>query len=193
MYDLIDECGEDLKKYGYAIKKTNHYCTSIATLSICSDKKSEEIGLNKGEYIIVNSPFLYDFGLECENYIIQILQKKLEKMMKQLKLLSSDRILLVCLGNPDISADRLGKCVFDNVRINPLSNKNNIFKFCPNIYFSTGIESVKLVKSIIKEWNIDFVLIIDSLTTNSLERLGTSFKFLKRKQKWEYDFNFKRY
>ena len=84
--------------------------------------------------------------------------------------------LIVGLGNPDIMSDRLGKVVFDNVEIKPLKKDNNIFKFCPNIYFSTGIETIDMVGMFVKGMEIDYILLIDSLTTNDISRLGTSFQ-----------------
>ena len=176
MFDLIDESGKDLKEYGYTIKQLEKFDTNLATLKIDSDEKSKSVGLAKGEYFIVNSPFMYDYGLECYSFIASILTKQLKKLFKEFNITKKSKILIVGLGNPDIASDRLGKEVFDGVEINALSKNNNIFKFCPNIYFSTGIQTMKMVEIFIKEMKIDFCFIIDSLTTNNISRLGTSFQ-----------------
>ena len=42
MYDLIDECGEDLEKYGYSLKKLDKYGITIGSLSIEDDEESEK-------------------------------------------------------------------------------------------------------------------------------------------------------
>ena len=176
MYDLIDECGEDLQKYGYKVKKMEKYGISVATLRIENEEESEKHLLDEGEYFILNAPHLYDFGLDCHVYISKLLSEKLAEFLKEFKLRKKDKVLIVGLGNPDINADRLGKEVFDNVKIDAFNKNNNIFKFCPNIYFSTGIEAVDMVEMIVKCMYIDYVIIIDSLTTNAIERLGTSFQ-----------------
>lgn len=48
MYDLIDECGEDLQKYGYKVKKMEKYGISVATLRIENEEESEKHLLDEG-------------------------------------------------------------------------------------------------------------------------------------------------
>lgn len=175
MFDLIDECGKDLRAYGYTVKKLDKFGINVGSLSI-EDDEEERYHMRPGEYFILNAPHLYDFGLDCQVYIADVLSEKLKAFMKGLKIRHKDKVLIVGLGNPDISADRLGKEVFDNITIDALSKSNNIFKFCPNIYFSTGIETVDMVEMLVKCMYIDYCIIIDSLTTNTISRLGTSFQ-----------------
>lgn len=176
MFDLIDECGKDLKNYGYKIKEYGKYGITIASLIIESEDKSKEIGLDLGEYYIINCPNLYDYGMDCSLTISQLLEKQIKKLLKDFNVVANKKVLIVGLGNPDIASDRLGKEVFDNIEIDVLSKNNNVYKFCPNIYFSTGIETIEMVDMFVKNLKIDFLIIIDSLTTNSLYRLGTSFQ-----------------
>lgn len=176
MYDLIDESGKDLKQYGYKLKKLDRFGISVATMTIESDQKSRSLGMDKGDYFILNSPHLYDYGMDANVYIINALSKVLKKFYKKLNISKDKKVLIVGLGNPDIMSDRLGKVVFDNVEIKPLKKDNNIFKFCPNIYFSTGIETIDMVGMFVKGMEIDYILLIDSLTTNDISRLGTSFQ-----------------
>lgn len=176
MFDLIDECGKDLKEYGYRVKTLDKFGTSEAFLIIDSDEKSKKLNMSKGEYYIINCPFLYDFGVDAFYYLSNLLAKRLKQILSKNKIKKKSRVLIVGLGNPDISSDRLGKEVFDNIEINPLNKKNRIFKFCPNIFFSTGIDTSEMINMFIKSLNIDFCIIIDSLTTSNISRLGTSFQ-----------------
>ncbi len=176
MYDLIDESGKDLKSFGYKIKELEKFSTSHAFLNIDSLDKSKRLGMSMGQYYIINSPYLYDYGVECYYYISSLLTKQFEKVLKKEGLKKGKKVLVVGLGNPDIPSDRLGKEVFDNIEIDALSKNNNIFKFCPNIFFSTGIDTASMIKIFIKELSIDYCIIIDSLTTSNISRLGTSFQ-----------------
>ncbi len=172
MYDLIDECGKDLENLGYTTKKLEKFGISIGKMSV----EDEESDMRVGEYFILNCPHLYDYRLDCQVYIAEILSEHLKKFSKDLRLRHKDKVLIVCLGNPDISADRLGKEVFDNITIDALNKMNNIFKICPNIFFSTGIETVDMVEMLVKCMYVDYCIIIDSLTTNNPKRLGCSFQ-----------------
>ena len=165
MFDLIDECGKDLKAYGYKVTKCRHYGAFVASLEIESEEKSKKLGLAKGDYYILNSPFLHQLGQENEVYLSEKIYQKLKRILKSLGYKHKDRVLIACLGNFDIEADRLGKEVFDN-----------IFKFCPNIFYYTGIETADVIKMLTKELKIKLVVIVDALTTSSLSRLGTSFQ-----------------
>lgn len=176
MFDLIDECGRDLKRYGYTVKSLDRFGISEATLLVKSQEDSKKIGLAIGDYFIFNSPFIYELGKENEDMLIELLSKKLKFVLKAMNLTKSSKVLIIGLGNPDIASDRLGKEVFDNIEINPLDKNNRIFKFCPNIFFSTGIDTLEMVKMFVKELKVDYVIIIDSLTTSQIARLGTSFQ-----------------
>lgn len=176
MFDLIDECGQDLKSCGYTIKKLKEYDISLASLKIESKEKSKKLGLDIGEYYIFNSPLIYQNDFENTSYLITLLSQQIKKLLKSFGLNKSSKFLIVGLGNPDIDSDKLGKVVFDNIEIDALNKKNNIFKFCPNIFFSTGIDTFEMVKLFTSHLKVDCVIIVDSLTTSSLNRLGKSFQ-----------------
>ena len=72
MFDLIDECGKDLKCIGYKVKKLYDGKLSYASLNIDDDKKAEDFSLEKGEYHILTVPNLYD---NADN--LEILQKEI--------------------------------------------------------------------------------------------------------------------
>ena len=176
MFDLIDECGKDLKQYGYTVKDLGEFGIKEAYLKVHDKKESDEIGLAEGEYFIVNCPFFSEFGQDCAATLINSVKNKLKRCLKNFNYKKDDRVLIVGLGNPDIDADKLGKSVFDEIEIKPMDKKNNIFKFCPNIFFYTGIDTLEIVKMLSLKLNIDLIIIIDSLTTSSLSRLGSSFQ-----------------
>ena len=176
MFDLIDESGQDLKRFGYTVKKLKQYDISVASLKVKDKKESLMLGLEKGEYYIFNSPFVHELGFENTAYLIQLISLKLKNLFKKLKITKKSRVLIVGLGNPDIDADKLGKIVFDQIQINPLNKNNRIFKFCPNIFFSTGIDTHEMVKMFANHLKIDCVILVDALTTSSMERLGKSFQ-----------------
>ena len=176
MFDLIDESGQDLKRYGYAVKQLENFDMSIAYMQVDSIYKSQKLGLGKGEYYIINSPSLYGNSFDNDHFLIKQISSKLKLLFSSFSVTHNDKILIVGIGNPDIDADKLGKVVFDNVEVDALNKNNRIFKICPNIFFSTGIETFDLVKMLVKGLKANLVIIIDSLTTSSLSRLGTSFQ-----------------
>lgn len=170
MFDLIDESGSDLSRYGYKVKMMDKFGTSVAKLVVDSKEKSDKLGLDKGQYFIFSCPQIYE-NEKVANFVTVLLYDTFKKLLKGFL---GKRTLIVGLGNPDIWADCLGKSVVDIIKIDPLNKNNKIFKFCPNIFFSTGINTFDMVAILAKGMDIECVIVVDSLATNSLERLGKS-------------------
>lgn len=176
MFDLIDECGKDLKRAGYKVETLCDGALSHATLNIKSQKESERFALDKGDYHIFTLPNLYDdefcYGRILETKLCEVIKS----LLKKENIKRDANVLIVGLGNADVECDRLGKEVFDRINIAPKSRKGKIYKFCPNIFFLTGINAIDLTKMLVDKFDINLVILIDSLTTNNLTRLGTSFQ-----------------
>ena len=167
MFDLIDECGRDLKRYGYSTKAIE-YDGVLGFMSVNSEEKSEELSLAEGEYFIINIPSLYDKN--CGEYLSGIIFNSLKHILKTFHLPPSSKFLIVGLGNPNILADSLGKAVIDSMA----DGIDGVYKFCPNIYAITGIDTSDFVLYVKEGVKADCVIVVDSLATNDLSRLGTS-------------------
>ena len=91
-------------------------------------------------------------------------------MLQRYDLKSDAKILIVGLGNPNIMADSLGKAVVDGME----DGYEGVYKFCPNIYAITGIETSDFVLYVKEGVKAQLVIVIDSLATKDISRLGTS-------------------
>ena len=170
MIDLIDECSCDFLKMGYKKKKADKYGIELLSLHIKDESQSLESGFDIGDYYIINAPLVHYLDEESLNYLSLLLKKRLKFLIKKYNL-SKAKTLIVGLGNPEIWADRLGIETCNGI---DLLNLNNTVKICPNVYFETGIKTFDIVYSLVKNLNIKFVVLIDSLCTNSIARLGCS-------------------
>ena len=177
MFDLIDECGKELAGQNYTIRTDFRYHINRAKLTISTDEEEKDFSICKGVHYIFNAPLLHLVGEECEIYLANQLALTLKKMLKEKGYKSADKVLLACLGNPDIQADMLGKAVFDNTNNISLC-RENFFKICPNISLFTGIQSGDFVKMVVKSEKINLVILIDCLTTSSLDRLGRTIQLI---------------
>ena len=175
MFDLIDESGEDLKRMGYKVKEVGKSGICVASLCVDNDQKSKKLSLPKGQYFLINAPHFEGETKESE-LLSRLVADRLKILFENLEIDIKKKILIVGLGNPEILSDCLGKFVVDNICFDPMKKENNVFKFCPNIFFSTGINTFDMVAILVKGLEIDSVIVIDSLATHSLERLGKSFQ-----------------
>lgn len=176
MIDLIDESAEELEGYGYKVQHLGEYNIDLGVLCVDSDEKSQKLGFNQGEYVIINSPLIYNLGKECHKIIEKLLSKQLTRLLSNLKLNKNSKYLIVGIGNPDILADSLGKKTLDHISIDIFDEENKIFKLCPNIYINTGVSTFEMVYLLAVALNVDAILLIDSLATKNISRLGVSFQ-----------------
>ena len=94
--------------------------------------------------------------------------------MKKQGIKKGDSVLIVGLGNPEILADSLGSKTLEKIDIDILSKRKHIFKFAPNVFVSTGIDSFDMVHMLSAWLGVDYVIVIDSLATTNVNRLGVS-------------------
>ena len=93
-------------------------------------------------------------------------------------------ILVVGLGNRDVTADSLGPCTIDNLFITRhiireygrqayrASKIHQISALVPGVMAKTGMETAEIIKGVIKETTPDIVIVIDALAARSTRRLN---------------------
>lgn len=84
--------------------------------------------------------------------------------------------LIIGLGNDEIVTDSLGKRCIDNIFVTSHLDLNTpkSSKIVPNVMGNTGIETARFIKGIVDEIKPDYLIVIDSLKTNSFKRLNKS-------------------
>ena len=103
----------------------------------------------------------------------------IEELNKYIKVDKKDIILVIGLGNYKSTPDSLGPKTMDNILPtrylfelgNVEEEYSNVSVYSPNVLGNTGIESISIIKAIIKDIKATKVIIIDSLKANELERL----------------------
>ena len=93
-------------------------------------------------------------------------------------------VLVVGLGNRDVTPDALGPRVVSNIRITrhmireygraALEGKkaNEISSLVPGVMAQTGMETLEIIKGVVEESRPDVVLVIDALAARNTRRLS---------------------
>ena len=150
------------------------------TTVIIKDKHGME-AMNKpiGTYITLENVNNEEDYL-CEQEMFEVFEKNFSKMIDKYK---GKNILVVGLGNKDITPDSIGPKVVDSLFVtrhlireygNEFKEKNNIENISaisPGVMGQTGMESKEIIKGIVREANIDLVIVIDALAARSTNRL----------------------
>lgn len=102
------------------------------------------------------------------------------KLKNELKkyLLKTNNYLIIGIGNKNSNMDSLGPSSLKHILVTKhllnygLDNKYKVVsKFIPDVETNTGIDTYKLIKSIIKNEKTNQIIIIDSLISNNLENI----------------------
>ena len=135
---------------------------------------SAQTGKAMGDYITLESCVVKK-GMRPN---FKAVAAELAKAIKEL--MQGKSVLIVGLGNPDITADSLGKRVLGRVMITrhlklPPSALT-VSGICPNVLGVTGIESFDIVKGVVMRTKPDCVLVVDSLAGAATTRIASAFQ-----------------
>ncbi len=149
-------------------------------------KIEEEVGARimgkaKGNYITLEVPRLRENDKDLQEDVTRALAKEIETVIK-----INDRsvILVVGLGNWDITPDSLGPKVVDHLLVTrhikeyiPDQIDESVRSVCavaPGVLGVTGIETGEIIKGIVDRVKPDLVIAIDALASRKLERVSTT-------------------
>ncbi len=117
-----------------------------------------------GEYITLT------FSDTIPDTLADTVAKHLERLLPE----GCKRILIVGLGNREITADAIGPYAVDRLAVtghlDGYQGKKR-YALSPSVLGKTGIESFTLIKSALEASNADAAIVIDALAAQSLTRL----------------------
>lgn len=139
---------------------------------------SEQINKKVGDYVTIE----FDDVTDSHNQEIvkKIFSEQLSEIIKKAKIKDSDKCLIVGLGNDKSTPDSLGPLTIDKVLVT-----NHLFMYgqveegfrsvsaiIPGVTGTTGIETSDLIKSIVDGIKPDFLIMIDALASQALDRVN---------------------
>ncbi len=137
--------------------------------------KNNDLNKKKGKYITIEFEDVTDS--KNEEKVTEVLTLFLKKI---LNIKYNDLGLIVGLGNINSTPDSLGPLSIDNIIVtNHIYNldclSSNYSRICaikPGVMGDTGIETSDIIESIVKKIKPDYLIVIDSLASSSIERLN---------------------
>lgn len=155
----------------------------VSIVEIKDEKGSRAMQKPIGTYITIEAP---EINHSDESYHKPVS----EEIAKQLRKLAGDRkreeVLVVGLGNREVTPDALGPQVVDNLFITrhlikeygqefkERNHMGNVSAIAPGVMAQTGMETVEIIKGIVQETNPKLLIVIDALASRSVSRLNTT-------------------
>lgn len=166
------------KNDGVTVKKRRIKSASVTEIEITTDAGAEKLGKPVGTYVTVELP---PFSSEFDDADSRMLAVRDE--IKKLLPKNTSGVLVVGLGNSDITPDALGpmtaKDIFSTRHITKslaeevgLPSLRPVSSASPGVLGQTGIESAEMIRGIMNETSPDAVITVDALSARSIKRLG---------------------
>ena len=170
---MFDEADFDYKKYGF-----REVVKDGVNLSFLDIKKSNS-QFKKGSYRIVSCHNLF-LDRKLTALVRENIKQFLKQLIKVLNIKKNANVLVCGLGNIDIMADSLGertcKKVFASRQFSNSLITSKVCSIFPSVQAITGINTFEIVYAVAKKIKADLIILIDSLLTNNILRIGHSFQ-----------------
>lgn len=185
--DMADERVDEYKKVhnltqinGIKVESSTDKNVTSTVVDILNEDASKLLSKDIGKYITLEIKDLnYLDDLSKENVI-----KNVSNQIKSLINKEYNSVFVVGLGNVYVTPDAIGPKVIKQVEITRHllkfakelvdSNTKEVSAICPGVLGTTGIETLEIVQSIVEKTKPDFVIVIDSLVSQSISRLGNT-------------------
>jgi spore protease len=155
----------------------------VSTVIIKDEKGARAMQKPIGTYITIEAPEIIKADESYHKPVSDTIAKHLKTLAGDLK---REEVLIVGLGNRDVTPDALGPQVVDNLFITrhlireygkEFKEKNHlgsVSAISPGVMAQTGMETVEIIKGIIEETHPKLLIVIDALASRSVSRVNTT-------------------
>ncbi len=170
---------------GVAVKEVwnEDYSMKVTTIQIRTDEGAKVMERPIGTYITMELPEL----LQEEEELKEKAERELERQLRALlEGKVAEHILVVGLGNREVTADAIGPLTVDQLLVTrhlfpvekepseQLKKYRKVSALVPGVMAQTGMETMELLRGIVEETHPDMVVVIDALAARSPKRLNTT-------------------
>lgn len=156
----------------------------VTRLGVANNAGSQAIGRAIGNYVTLEVPALRGGDTGLQQKVSVVFAREFEQFMNRIGINKNSSVLIVGLGNWNVTPDSLGPLVVENAlitrhfyelvpdQVSP--GYRNVSAIAPGVLGLTGIESSEVVQGIVDRTKPDVIIAIDALASRSLERINTT-------------------
>ena len=173
----MERINPDESRPGVEIHIWNETDIEINEVIIHSEEAARELGKPLGNYITMECRLLNEHDPDARTAMANLLGEELSKMVPADE---SAPVLVVGLGNRDVTPDSLGPMAVEKTLVtrhilsggHGRMNLRSVCAIAPGVLGVTGIETVEMVESLVKKLHPGAVICIDSLAARDSGRIG---------------------
>lgn len=154
----------------------------VTKVNIETKNGAKAMGKPVGAYVTLEAPGMVEPDEEYHQEISAALARELKEIIPDSD--NEKSVLIVGLGNRDVTADALGPNVADNLFITrhvvkeygkaaySKSRMHMVSSIVPGVMAKTGMESAEIIKGVVEQTKPDVVIVVDALAARSTRRLN---------------------
>lgn len=156
----------------------------ITELQVQNEQGASAIGKMVGHYVTLEVPGLRSGDTELQDRVATQFAKHFETFLERISVGKTARVLIVGLGNWNVTPDALGPIVVENTMVTRhffelmpdqvAPGYRAVSAVAPGVLGITGIESSDIVHGIVERTKPDVVIAIDALASKALDRVNTT-------------------
>lgn len=159
-------------------KVNKHANIHVIKLTITNEKGEKLLKKPAGTYLTLEAPEMSEPSEEYHREISCVLAEYIRELIQPYWREDGISVLVVGLGNREVTPDALGPNVVNNIAIQRESEvdgqKISISGIVPGVMAQTGMETASIIKGVVAETKPDVVIAIDALAARNSKRLNTT-------------------
>ena len=174
---------ENVEVHGVEVREKYDKEKDVRTtvVRITTENGAKTMGKPQGTYITIEAP---DLSVPDEDYHREISEEVAHHLKELIDFSQQQSVLVVGLGNQDITADSLGPRAVGNIHMTRhvireyglrgigQEKMHCVSGIIPGVMAQTGMETAEIVQGVVSETKPDVVIAIDALAARSTARLN---------------------
>ncbi|MBP3255170.1 MAG: GPR endopeptidase [Clostridia bacterium] len=155
----------------------------VTRVKVLNEEGEKSIGKKIGDYITIDINKINVLEDDEKEEASKVLANELKKLIED-QIQAKDEILIVGLGNEEVTPDALGPKTIKNIEITRHilkylpqyidENARPVSAIAPGVLGTTGIETVEVVQGVVEHTKPKLLIVIDALASRSIERISSS-------------------
>lgn len=173
----MENISDDMGMPGVEIRRWQQGDIEMTEVLIRTEQAARQMGKPEGSYLTMECNLLRQHDPDVRIAMSALLGEELSRLMAQH---SKSPVLVVGLGNRDVTPDSLGPATAEKILVTrhimsssfAPDNLHSVCAIAPGVLGVTGVETMELVEGLVQKIQPGAVVCIDSLAARSSRRIG---------------------
>ncbi|MFO7263139.1 MAG: GPR endopeptidase [Bacillaceae bacterium G1] len=169
---------------GVEVEEVKEAGVTITRIRVLNEQGAQRIGKQPGHYVTLEAPGLRTKDTALQQRLTGLLAAELEQFLNRLGIGRQDPVLVVGLGNWNVTPDALGPVVAGKILVTRHlfelmperveEGYRPVSAMSPGVLGITGIETSEIIYGVVEKTKPDLIIAVDALASRSLERVNTT-------------------